>query len=101
LTPIGFPTITRFSVSSRRACRMKLPEHERILLVNALVRYKLRGRPARCQAIRSVLRTISARSGSLKITACGGRERPGLWRAEPPQTRFARSLAAGIAPALG
>jgi hypothetical protein len=37
---------------------------------------------------------------SLRVGPKGGSD-PGLWAAEPPQTRFARSVATGIAPALG
>jgi hypothetical protein len=76
---------------------MKPPEHERILLVDALVRYKLRGRLARCQAIRCVLRTISVRSGSLKTTACGPDPRAG---ATPVCGRLSRHKPASLVPSL-
>ena len=83
---------------------MKPPQHERILLADALVRYKLRGRLARCQAIRCVLRTISVRSGSLKITACGLDPRAGATPVctalEPPQTCFVPTVTPGVALAL-
>jgi hypothetical protein len=97
LRPICCHTITRFLVSSLRWCSMRLRRDERSLLVDALLRAKLRGELACGWPIRFVLRTRSVRSRSLKITVCGLDPRAG---ATPVCGRLSRHKPASLVSSL-
>ena len=97
LTPIAWTTTTRFLARSRRGSSLQLRQYDRILLVDGLIRGKIRPHQVCGAAIRCVLRTSSVRSHSLRITACGLDPRAG---ATPVCGRLSRHKPASLVPSL-